>query len=534
MNRFCFTLGLAGLIALLTTFSLTRSPQVDAKPVVASPLDLVPADAGLVAHAKAADVWKLPLIAELRKKFGKGAEDFLAKIVAEGGIAPDSVDTVTFHYPKLPQGPGDEQLFCVQVVTKVPYEAEKLLPGLRPKGEMAKGNAIPLVGDFVLHLISEKHFAVAHKSLTESLLKGAPAKEGTHANLLKVAREGKHTIVFGFDPSALPNEIFTAAPPELQPFLPLLKSKSIYATGDASETLKLQVHFATDSDEASTEAERALKLAVQLAETNLAEVMKQEGNPELTEMKPLIADLVQSFQKAKVTRESNRVSGELSMKLDSRKVEVIAKSFLRVGDASERATSSNNLKQIVLAMHNFESTSQTFPAASICDKKGKALLSWRVAILPCIEQQELYKEFKLDEPWDSDHNKKLIGKMPKIYMNPGSPQKDGDGKTQYRVFVGNDAAFDYVQGAGIRTFTDGTSNTMLVCEAKEAVVWTKPEEIEWDPKKPILPLLFFRDNAVCMIAMADGSVRAVSIKVSEKTLKNLIQKGDGNVVGDDF
>src|SRR5438045_1511259 len=76
-----------------------------------------------------------------------------------------------------------------------------------------------------------------------------------------------------------------------------------------------------------------------------------------------------------------------------------------------RLTSSNNLKQIALAFHSFHDTYGGMPAAAICDKAGKPLLSWRVAILPWIEEGALYKQFKLDEPWDSKHNKALLKKM---------------------------------------------------------------------------------------------------------------------------
>src|ERR1700721_4145755 len=77
-------------------------------------------------------------------------------------------------------------------------------------------------------------------------------------------------------------------------------------------------------------------------------------------------------------------------------------------------TSSNNLKQIVLAFHNYYSTYNILPS-DVLDTDGKPLLSWRVAILPFVEEQALWMQFKMDEPWDSPNNKKLIEKMPKLY-----------------------------------------------------------------------------------------------------------------------
>src|SRR4051812_32634281 len=74
----------------------------------------------------------------------------------------------------------------------------------------------------------------------------------------------------------------------------------------------------------------------------------------------------------------------------------------------------NNIKQIALAWHNYEAANGHLPSNQV-DKKGKALLSWRVQILPSLEEDALYKQFKLDEPWDSENNKKLIDQMPKLY-----------------------------------------------------------------------------------------------------------------------
>ena len=75
-------------------------------------------------------------------------------------------------------------------------------------------------------------------------------------------------------------------------------------------------------------------------------------------------------------------------------------------------------------MHNYHDTYGTFPPAATTDGADKPLLSWRVAILPFLEQQPLYEQFHLDEPWDSPHNKTLIEQMPQVYAIPGSPTKE--------------------------------------------------------------------------------------------------------------
>jgi len=88
--------------------------------------------------------------------------------------------------------------------------------------------------------------------------------------------------------------------------------------------------------------------------------------------------------------------------------------------AAVRSQATNNLKQIGLAMHNYHDVHASLPPAASHDDDDKPLLSWRVHVLPYVEQNELYKEFHLDEPWDSEHNKKLIPRMPVVYRTPNA------------------------------------------------------------------------------------------------------------------
>src|SRR5262249_42923145 len=91
---------------------------------------------------------------------------------------------------------------------------------------------------------------------------------------------------------------------------------------------------------------------------------------------------------------------------------------LRVKDAKNRTASSNNLKQLGVALHNYAGENNGKIVGNIESKEGKALLSWRVRLLPHMEEDKLYKEFKLDEPWDSANNIKLLERMPKVYESP--------------------------------------------------------------------------------------------------------------------
>jgi Protein of unknown function (DUF1559) len=197
-----------------------------------------------------------------------------------------------------------------------------------------------------------------------------------------------------------------------------------------------------------------------------------------------------------------------------------------------REPSVNNLKQIGMALHDYHSTHGTFPMG-YADKTGKPGLSWRVAILPYIGQDNLFKSFKLDEAWDSPHNKALIDKMPKTF----APNTDTHGYTFYRGFSGPNTWLPHpvkpqpgqpLKGISILQIQDGTSNTILVAEAFEAVIWTKPDELPFDPKN--LPKLGGVYGNGFHALMGDGSVRFLRTGISPQTLANAIQINDGNVV----
>ncbi len=204
------------------------------------------------------------------------------------------------------------------------------------------------------------------------------------------------------------------------------------------------------------------------------------------------------------------------------------RAVLGAREASARARSANNMKQIALAFHNYHDTNGRFPAAAIYSKAGKPLLSWRVALLPYLEEGQLYQQFKLDEPWDSAHNKKLLAKMPKIYASPGAKPKDAS-STFYQVFTGKGTIFDDKVGRRLTDITDGTSNTILTVEAGKAVPWTRPEDVPYAADKPVPKLGgVFKDGFT--IGLADGSVRFIRKPVNEKALRLAITRADGEPV----
>jgi len=238
--------------------------------------------------------------------------------------------------------------------------------------------------------------------------------------------------------------------------------------------------------------------------------------------------------------------------------------------AVARKQSILNLKQIALAMHNYHDIMGSFPPPAIYSKDGKPLLSWRVALLPYLDQGNLYRQFHLDEPWDSAHNKKLLANRLKVYHIPGSEDWIS---TYYQVFVGQDTIFGERRGAGeggglsgaggsastggaggsastlggggaggdvaagsvvargpagirFADIVDGTSHTILVIEGGSPVPWTKPEDLAYAATGKIPPLGGAFPDSI-YTAFADGQVYALKRNYDEQALRLAITRNDG-------
>ncbi len=201
--------------------------------------------------------------------------------------------------------------------------------------------------------------------------------------------------------------------------------------------------------------------------------------------------------------------------------------------AKPRAKMQNNLRQILLACLNFEAAWMKFPATGTQDADGKPLLSWRVHILPFIEERELYEQFHLDEPWDSEHNKTLIEKMPKIYCH--TDMKSKDGKTVFLGIAGEGGVLGSPQEksigeVGFGQIVDGSSNTALAVavEPSSAVIWSKPDDLQADDGEKVIEVTDENEKGTT-VGLADGSVRVFE-DLDADTWELLMKISDGQVI----
>jgi hypothetical protein len=523
----------------------------------ALPADLafVPADAAGFVHVRIGDVWRSGAFKEWRETILKAGDQALAAFDKRFIPAPSSIDRVTV-FLRAPLVPGREPDVVIIVATTKAIDRDGFLLNTIPNSDTRQAGGKTYNVDpntkTAIHFINERTLAIGPVAAVETALTKPAARQGPLADALRIADAGKPLVV-ALSAAVLPPAAINQVPPQFQA---LAQAKLATLTLDMKGNGRIDLRLTYASEREAADAEEAVHAGIKLGRMFIAKgrqeleqkIMGNGGPGSLEELPEAAAALValgvmnrveEFLVKPPLKKKGSALQltlelppgGPLTLSMSAMSVGLLLPAVQKVREAALRTQDMNNLKQIGLAMYMHHDAYRRLPAAAICDKDGKPLLSWRVAILPFIEQPALYKQFKLDEPWDSEHNRKLIPLMPKIYAIPAAPPKPGE--THYRVFVGKDAAFDLSKPARLPAdFVDGTSNTILVAETADSVVWTKPDDINYDPQKP-LPKLFQHGN-VFLVLLGDGSVRAIPVTLSEKTLRAAITRAGGEILGPDW
>jgi prepilin-type processing-associated H-X9-DG protein len=204
--------------------------------------------------------------------------------------------------------------------------------------------------------------------------------------------------------------------------------------------------------------------------------------------------------------------------------------------AARRMQCSNHLKMISLALHNYHAVYSSFPPAYIADADGRPMHSWRVLILPFIEEQRLYDQYRFDEPWDGPNNRALATRMPGVYGCPSHTYgpRGAQNMTSYAAVLGAETAWPMDQGRKLSELTDGSSNTLLLIESHGGPThWMQPQDLMLEeavaaldsPKREdyghIQDGFFYNAGFGRNIAMADGSVAFAASLPQDAAMKLL-------------
>jgi serine/threonine protein kinase len=514
-------------------------------------LALVPPDAYGFVSVELAALRKSQTGKELGKKAVEQIRDFLVSSEEALGLAPEQIERVVLFLTRAED--GRKLVGPLLVVTTIaPTERVRVLQALLPRHEERKSQrgvayyatkprADPIPRQAVLpgsalYFASDRTFLFGPEEEVRRLLDGPRREpgEGPWGPALKLAAK-RRLVVAGFYPPDIIEQWLSARYIKERPGLkPLLGARSgilaIDIDKDAQTRLELLVEFPPQA--VGKLNEEAVRDVLQLLERELGQVLSTLAAfaPQMDWLKAFAANL----KNPKLRRDGATVTAAVAIPAEPPVLlaSLMTPAVLSARQGSQRMVHANNLKQLAVAMHRFaDSHDSRLPPGAICDPQtGKPLLSWRVALLPCIEEGDLYRQFKLDEPWDSEHNIKLLPHMPKIYTVRSDKEKGPPTTTVYRVFVGKGTAFEPLGAGGVslHDFRDGTSNTLLIVESGDAVPWTKPDELEYDGSKP-LPRLGGVSPQGFYAALADGSVRFLPWALGEEAIRAFITRSGGEV-----
>lgn len=524
----------------------------------AEPIDprFIPSDATLVSVVHPRRVLS-------RKEFEiYPIEVLTAAGVQHAGIDPLDVEqliaVVGFHGDTAPPEYG-----LIVRLTK-PYELDQLAPALSQAlvddtldGKPLRVGVVPQLP--CLYMPDDRTLLVAQRPMLEKMV-SQRSPSGPLVELLREA-DNSHdalTLISVDAVRELLREALKEAPPVPPPFAQFLELPELISAIEvqvdlgAAFRLKLALH-ARDTQSAK-DVERLINQAMELGkQAALASLEGEMGDSDDAVQQALAQyarRMIQlGFDSIQPVRQRDQVSVTVENQMTTATagiaVALLLPAVQAAREAARRAQSVNNMKQIGLAMHNFHDTHRRFPSSSY-DAEGEKLLSWRVHILPYIEQS-LYEEFHLDEPWDSDHNKKLIERIPSVYRHPSRPAADGT--TVYQAVTGEGAMFDPelerkaadeassdqrergCLGLRVADVRDGTSNTLMVVEVDErhAVPWTQPQDWDYDADDP-LDGLGGRHPGGFSALLCDGSVRFIAEVIDQGVMRLLITRSDGQVI----
>jgi prepilin-type processing-associated H-X9-DG protein len=477
------------------------------------------------------------------------------EVISAAGKKELGIDPVAIEQAILiaepPQGGPPGAAIVLHMAS--PLDPGKILMPLQPRtveaqldGKTYRKGRTPM--DPSIFLADDRTLIVGTDGLLRKMLANrANPKEGAMSRMLgRVAQPPDFLAVVLIEPLrpliAMPLAQVPIPPPlagvEKVPEL----VKYVAAKADLHGVMKMSLTVRAEDEAAAKQLEGLVDRLLKLArESMLAEVSKQAASSDpVDQAAAKYAQRVSGrmFEFLRPVRKGDSLS--LSTKdLGNGQVASLAVIGILLGlllpavsaarEAARRTQSLNNLHQIGLAMLTDESTRGTYPARASFDKQGKPLLSWRVHMLPYLDQEALYKQFRLDEPWDSEHNKKLIPLMPKLYANPSGPARPG--MANYLAVCGKGLMFDGEKGRNAADITDGTSQTVMVVEADDdrAVIWTRPDDWQFDPRQPMAGLGGAHPGGFNVL-FADGSVRFLSKSIDRATFQAMLTIAGGEVV----
>jgi hypothetical protein len=508
---------------------------------LAADLELIPGDALGFVTIRVADIVKSDVGKQILDGLKNAQGNPLALMEQQFGVSLGDIERVSIVVPSM----EFTTVWAVVLFSK-PVDQTKISAGMGAQAQKHQDKQYYASRTTALYFSDDKTLIVGAPTGVRHFLQASSRGKATGplTNLVKQAVASRNHIFGAEAPAAVmqgfKNQLKQAPGGEM--FAPLLELQTATMTIDfgASET-KIDVTASFPNEGTAKKAQETLQSVLPLAKIALSAQKKQVAG---TPFAPAFSVVEQALNDLKIQQQGPDLKIAINLKVDLAKIILDAMKsgagggkFNRGGGnmavGPTQARSLNNLQQLALAFHSYadREVTHTFPAA-----EWRSGLSWRVALLRYLgpEEAALYSQFKLDEPWNGPNNTKLLAKMPQVFRHPTAPADPTGGMTYYKVFTGPNTPFNGKVGPRLpAAFQDGTSNTFLIVESGTPVPWTKPEDIPYDPSKP-LPTLGLTPGRFFAV-MADGRAVIVDSRVlTEKTFRALITPAGNEVLGEDW
>jgi hypothetical protein len=575
--------------ALAAALVALAAPARSAEPAAAKVLT---PDARGYLHVRVADVWNADVAKQLRTFAANAGPDLLAEFDSRFYPAPSDIESFTVvlfdlkFRDELPIGRPTDKTPVWVITSKKPLNRAELVKTLAKGGKTRTHGGKEYLFDEAnwagILVLDENSYAYASEDSITALIDRL-AKPASSPLATTFTREAdKHPVTLGVNVTGLATpDVTKGAPPELQP---LLKAKTAVVALDLKPktAVSATLEFATEAD--AKDGLKAAQEAVQFGRGQIGQALlfveqKAKGEPGKPPMGiqafPETVGLILAAAGLKqldgllgaMPLVQKGTSVQAALELDSLLpggstaigIATVAGAIglatemgprLIVSGDYEWTERERNLNALARAIEKYHKDKGHYPPPAILDKNGKPILSWRVAILPYMDNawinndeptvkgviingpKDLYNLFKLDEPWDGPNNKKLISKMPSLYRAPYSVisySQSNIGKTLTLAVVGKGAIFDPAKKVTDGDVRDGLKQTLLLLALEEqgqAVYWTKPADIELtaDGKLPADAPNFHKRFAV---VYADASAHTLQNGLETKTLLGIVTR-DGS------
>jgi len=472
-----------------------------------------------------ADVVLVARVSEVIQAAGKALELFpqmMGNVNVLSGCEQASL------FMKAEKGQSPDQCFCLTFVDKA--ARDQFLSGNNIAGTKKSFLTFEYEvgpGPICCYKPDDKTVVIALEALLQQAMVSGPKSFSPLTQTASWKEFENGAAALAINPATIKQIAATSPPnPILGMLSPLWDSASTQTLGlDLGKQLNITLLSQANDNAGADKIYETLSALVAMG-SNIASNMKRGPDPATAKMaSEVLLPILESHQ---LTTDGSQV--KLSLSSDMEKLtSLLVVPVAAARQSAWQAVEKNNLKQIMLAMHNYYDVHKHFPAAVVIDPKSGVGHSWRVAILPYLDQTKLYEQYKMNEPWDSEANLKVLAQMPPVFRIPGEPGKTNN--TEVVAAYGKNLAFEVGDKIGTKfeDMTDGTSNTICIIATKTEIPWTKPEDILIDVTQAKFPA-FGDSEKGFLVGISDGSVRRIPGNISLETLKIILTRNGGEVV----